>query len=383
MLEQFIAPASERLWSLARNLWWSWDSDAASLFRDLDPVRWRQLDHNPIQLLSEIPLRELERRASQLVLHSRINYAYRRQQEYLRSNKTWGATHAGVLRSRPIAYFSAEFGLHESVPIYSGGLGVLSGDHIKSASDLDLPLVGIGLYYSQGYFRQRLDAKGWQNEHYINLELANLPLEPALGTDGLPVSVTIETRSSPILAKVWRLAVGRCLLLLLDSNVDGNDPEDRELTARLYGGDGRVRIRQELLLGIGGVRALHAMGISPGVYHLNEGHSAFAVLDVIRSRMLQEGIGFDEAARRVQRQVVFTTHTPVPAGQDRFGWDLIDEHLGPLRDSLGLSPGDFMGLGRVNTNEIHEQFCMTVLALKLSRRANAVSSLHGRIDVIL
>ena len=288
-LDRFIAPVQERLWALARNLWWSWDNDSTSLFRDLDPVRFRQLNHNPISLLSEIPLAKLERRAGELVLHGRINYAYRRQQEYLQADRTWGATHAGVLRPRPVAYFSAEFGLHESLPIYSGGLGVLAGDHIKSASDLDIPLVGIGLFYSQGYFRQRLDRDGWQQEEYLQTDVNQLPMEPAIGKNGEPVAVQIETRSGIIRAKVWRVKVGRCDLLLLDSNVEGNAPEDRELTSRLYGGDGRVRIRQELLLGVGGFRALKAMGITPCVLHLNEGHSGFAVLEAIAIACRKKG----------------------------------------------------------------------------------------------
>ncbi len=379
-LDRFIAPAQERLWSLARNLWWSWDHDSTSLFRNLGPTRWRQLNRNPVALLGEIPLSELDRRAQELALHSRISYAYRRQQEYLQADRTWGATHAGVLRPRPVAYFSAEFGLHESIPVYSGGLGVLAGDHIKSASDLDIPLIGIGLFYSQGYFRQRLDQSGWQQEDYLELDVSLLPMEPAIGTGGVPVTVRIETRYGSISAKVWRLKVGRCDLLLLDSNVEGNAPEDRELTSRLYGGDGRVRIRQELLLGIGGFRALKAMGITPGVLHLNEGHSGFAVLEAIRARMQEEGVGFDEAVRRVSREVVFTTHTPVPAGHDRFDSGLIEEHLGPLRESLGLSHDRLMELGRENPHNSHEQFCMTVLGLKLSRRSNAVSSLHGEVS---
>ncbi len=233
-----------------------------------------------------------------------------------------------MLCARPVAYFSAEFGLHESMPIYSGGLGILAGDHLKSASDLGVPLVGIGLYYDQGYFRQRLDRDGVQHEEYIDVDHRLLPIEPATH-DGVPVTVEIETRTGRIVARVWRIAVGRNMLLLLDSNVGGNSPEDRELTARLYGGDQRVRIRQELLLGIGGVRALAALGISPGVVHLNEGHSAFATLELVRRRMEVEGIGADEAMRRVGAQVVFTTHTPVPAGHDRFAAPLIEEHLGP------------------------------------------------------
>ena len=296
-LDRFIAPAQERLWALARNVWWSWDHDCISLFRDLNPTRWRQLNQNPISLLSEIPLGEIERRATELVLHSRINYVYRRQQEYLNADRTWGATNAGVLRSRPVAYFSAEFGLHESLPIYSGGLGVLSGDHIKSASDLDIPLIGIGLFYGQGYFLQRLDENGWQREEYLQTDVNRLPMQPAIGENGEPVVVEIATRGAAIRAKVWQVKVGRIDLLLLDSNVAGNAPEDLETTSRLYGGDARTRIRQELLLGVGGFRALKAMGISPGVLHLNEGHSGFAVFEAIRNRMVEEGIDFNKAAR--------------------------------------------------------------------------------------
>jgi glycogen phosphorylase len=379
-LARFIAPTQEKLWSLARNLWWSWDHDSTSLFLDLDPLRWRQLNHNPIALLNEMSLAGIESRAGELVLHSRINYAYRRQQEYLRSDRTWAATHAGVLRPRPVGYFSAEFGIHESLPIYSGGLGVLAGDHIKSASDLGIPLVGVGLFYGQGYFRQRLDRTGWQQEEYIETDVSQLPMEPAISESGQPVAVQIETRSGAIRAKVWRLKVGRCDLLLLDSNVEGNAPEDRELTSRLYGGDGRVRIRQELLLGVGGFRALVAMGITPGVLHLNEGHSGFAVLEAIRHRMQEEGTAFDETAPGVSREVVFTTHTPVPAGHDRFSPGLIEEHLGPLGDALGLSQHRLMELGRENPNDHREEFCMTVLGLKLARRTNAVSALHGEVS---
>jgi len=379
-LDRFIAPAQERLWSLARNVWWSWDYDSTSLFRDLDPIRWRELNHNPVSMLSEIPLAEVERRASELVLHSRINYAYRRQLEYMGADRTWGTRHAGVLRPRPVAYFSAEFGLHESIPEYSGGLGVLAGDHIKSSSDLGIPLVGVGLFYGQGYFRQWLDSNGWQQEEYLATDVNHLPMELAIGSNGQALTVQIETRSGMIHAKVWRMKVGRCDLLLLDSNVEGNAPHDIELTSRLYGGDSRVRIRQELLLGVGGFRALKAMGITPGVLHLNEGHSGFAVLEAIRDRMQEEGLNFDDAVHRVSREVVFTTHTPVPAGHDRFGSDLVEEHLGPLGEYLGLSHERLMSLGRENPSNENEEFCMTVLGLKLSRRANAVSALHGEVS---
>jgi glycogen phosphorylase len=379
-LDRFLAPAQERLWALARNLWWSWDHNAGSLFRDLDPVRWRQLNQNPVSLLAEYPLAKLEARAAELVLHSRINYAYRRMQEYLRDDRTWGTRHAGVLRPHPVAYFSAEFGIHESLPVYSGGLGVLAGDHIKSASDLAIPLVGIGLFYGQGYFRQRLDRTGWQQEEYLETDINQLPMEIAIGKNGRPVVIQIDTRKGAIHAKVWRVAVGRCDLFLLDSDVEANTPDDRRLASRLYGGDARTRIRQELLLGVGGFRALKAMGITPGVLHLNEGHSGFAVLEAVLARMQDEGITFESAVPRVSREVIFTTHTPVPAGHDRFDADLIEEHLGPLREGLGLSRESLMGLGREKPSDPQEMFCMTVLGLRLSRRANAVSALHGEVS---
>jgi starch phosphorylase len=350
-----------------------------NLFRDLDPIRWRQLDHNPIALLSEFTPERLEMRASELVLYSRINQAYRRLKEYMSEVPPWGRTHSGVLGSKPVAYFSLEFGVHESVPIYSGGLGVLSGDHIKSASGLGVPLVAIGLFYDQGYFKQHLDVNGWQSEEYLDTKVENLPMEPALGTDGKPITIRIDTRTGKLLAKVWLMRVGRVKLYLLDCDVPSNSPEDRELTARLYGGDNRTRVRQELVAGVGGMRALRALGISPGVYHLNEGHSAFATLEAIRTRMKDDGMSFDVALREVAQHTVFTTHTPVPAGHDRFDRNLIEEHLGPLRDELGISTEQLMGLGRVEPQNEYETFCMTVLGLKLSRRANAVSNLHGYI----
>jgi starch phosphorylase len=379
-MEQHVAPAHDRLWMLARNLWWSWDAETVGVFRDLDSERWLELDHNPLALLAEATFEKLSDRIAQDVLHSRIQNACHRLQEYLKSGTTWGARYAGVLRSRPVAYFSAEFGLHESIPIYSGGLGVLAGDHVKSASDLGVPLVGIGLYYNQGYFRQRLNHENWQQEDYLNVRGERLPVEPALRPDGKPLLVSVETRTGTIRARVWKIAVGRCTLLLLDSDVEGNLPEDRALTARLYGGDRRVRIRQELLLGVGGYRAVRELGINPGVVHMNEGHSAFVALEVARQRMSSEGIGFDEAVSRVAPQAVFTTHTPVPAGHDRFSGHLMEEHLGPLREALGLSHDGLMALGRVDPHNHGEEFCMTVLAIKLSRRRNAVSALHGQVS---
>jgi starch phosphorylase len=369
-----------RLRELARNLWWTWQPNVIALFRELDPALWRRLDHNPVEFLNRLPAEQLERRAAEMALDSRIDYAFRRLAEYLKDRQSWGLVHASILGARPVAYFSAEFGLHESLPIYSGGLGVLAGDHLKSASDLGIPLIGVGLLYAEGYFRQSLDSSGWQQESYLNADLNLLPIDPVLGPDGKPLLVQVHTTTHTLFARVWRVEVGRTHLLLLDSNVPDNTESDRTLTARLYGGDARVRIRQELLLGVGGVRALRALKIQPSVLHLNEGHSAFATLEMIRSIMEQSDLPFGEVVREVAGMTVFTTHTPVAAGHDRFHTSLVEEHLGRIREALRLSYDDFMGLGRVYPGDPNEQFCLTVLALKLSRYANGVSALHGAVS---
>ena len=370
----------EKCLGLAGNLWWSWNGDVAGIFRDLDPVRWRALNHNPIALLQEFTPQRLAERANEMVLYNKINHAFRQLKSYIANRHTWAANHGGVLGSRPVAYFSAEFGIHESLPIYSGGLGVLSGDHIKSASALGVPLVAVGLFYTQGYFRQHLDDSGMQVEEYVETDIRYLPVRPATNREGEPITVSIETRNGNLMAKVWKMMVGRVPLYLLDSNVEGNSPEDRQLTSRLYGGDERTRIRQELVLGIGGVAALHELGIQPGVYHLNEGHSAFGPLQAIYQRMQETGLPFDETVRQVASETVFTTHTPVPAGHDRFSAELIQEHLGPMADKLGLNHEQLMSLGRIAPNNSNESFCMTVIGLKLSRTANAVSQLHGHVS---
>ncbi|WP_165066997.1 alpha-glucan family phosphorylase [Paludisphaera rhizosphaerae] len=367
----------DKLKELARNLWWCWQANAIDLFRELDPILWREVDHNPVEFLQRLPADQLEKRAAEMALDSRIDSAFRRLSEYLKDADSWGSIHATILRARPVAYFSAEFGLHESLPIYSGGLGVLAGDHLKSASDLGIPLIGVGLLYNQGYFRQSLDANGWQQESYLNTDVEKLPIEPAVAADGSPLRVAVETTNGTLHAKVWRVEVGRTTLLLLDANVPENNESDRQLTARLYGGDARTRIRQELLLGVGGVRAIRAFGIRPSVLHLNEGHSAFAVLEKIRELMEETGLPFGEVLRDVAQMTVFTTHTPVAAGHDRFPPQLVEEHLGRIREALNLSYDDFMGLGRVYPHDLNELFTMTVLALKLSRYANGVSALHG------
>ena len=369
-----------KLRELARNLWWTWHPSVIALFRDLDPALWRAANHNPVAFLAAIPSDQLEQKASELALEARVNYAFHRLHEYVEAGPSWGDTYAGPLRVRPVAYFSAEFGLHESIPVYSGGLGILSGDHIKSASDLGIPLVGVGLLYAQGYFNQRLDPSGWQQESYFESDIEHLPIERLVDAEGNRILVHVETRAGAIAIALWRARVGRATLILLDSDVEENTPEERGLTGRLYGGDRDVRIQQELILGVGGVRALAAIDVRPSVLHLNEGHSAFAVLEMARQEMERDGVDFEEARHRVSAHAVFTTHTPVEAGHDRFDAGLVEHALGPLRDKLRISLKDLMAQGRVNPQDDGEPFCMTVLGLKTARKANGVSALHGQVS---
>lgn len=375
--DQVALTSYQKCSELTRNLWWSWRPEVTQIFYLLDPLRWRQLRHNPIALLREFTPEQFEQRVMELALQTRIDVAYRSMQEYVSERPLWARQNAGVLGSRPVAYFSLEFGLHESVPIYSGGLGVLAGDHVKSASGLGVPLYAVGLFYDKGYFKQLINENGEQVEEYLNTEVANLPFEPCYDKDGNRLIVSVETSTGVLYAKVRKIQVGRVTLLLLDADVEQNCEDDRNLTSTLYGGDKRTRIRQELLCGVGGVRALHALGVRPGVFHLNEGHNSFATLEAVREEMEHCGVSFDEAARDVAQKTVFTTHTPVEAGHDYFSKDLVLEHLTPMREALGLSERDFLALGRKNPDDDGEEFCMTVLGLKLSRYANAVSALHG------
>jgi starch phosphorylase len=367
-----------RLDDLAHNLYWTWNSDVYHIFQDLDAELWRELKRNPVAFLERLPDDTLEDRAR--FMAARITRAHYTLRDYLESESTWGRRHARSLRLRPVAYFSAEFAVHESLPVYSGGLGVLSGDHLKAASDLDVPLVGVGLLYQQGYFSQSLDKDGWQQEAYHEADVDRLPLVAALRPDGEPVRLALSTRHGPpIHVRVWTAAVGRCRLVLLDSNVDENTEETRRLTAQLYGGDDRTRILQELVLGVGGMRALSEMGVRLGVLHLNEGHSAFAPLELARQLIERDGRDFNGARDIASAMSVFTTHTPVAAGHDRFAPELVEEAVGPLRDGLRLSSEEFLALGRANPGDAGETFCMTVLGLKMSRYRNAVSNLHRRV----
>ncbi len=369
----------ERLRHLERNLYWTWHPDVVHVFRDIDPELWRAVNHNPVDFLDHVSEEVVAGKASALALRERITRVFHQLRDYLEDDNTWGACHTGPMHSWPVAYFCAEFGLHESLPIYSGGLGVLAGDHLKSASDLGVPLVGVGLLYAKGYFAQSLNGDGWQQENYLVADIRKLPLERVTNRQGEPLLVRVESRESQVHVGIWTAAVGRNRLVLLDTNVEPNNDGDRALTSTLYGGDVHTRIRQELVLGVGGMRALTAMGIQPGIIHLNEGHSAFAVLERARMMMERDGRPFGEIREPAALQCVFTTHTPVEAGHDRFDAGLVERTVGPLREQMGLSERDLLALGRVNPDDPNEPFCMTVLGLRMSRWRNAVSSLHGRV----
>jgi starch phosphorylase len=370
----------QKLRELAHNLWWSWQPEIRALFRELDPVVWRIAYHNPVALLQRIGPEEISRRVQDLEMQTRINQAHRRLQAYLQGGGSWGAIHAGPILAFPVAYFSAEFGLHQSLPIYSGGLGVLAGDHLKSMSDLGVPVVGVGLLYHQGYVHQLMDENGWQQDLYEPIAAAELPVDPMLGADGEQVRFPVELPGRDVYVRLWHVAVGRSRLILLDARDDANRPEDQELTARLYGGDQETRIQQEVLLGVGGYRALGHVGIKPSVLHLNEGHSAFALLERARHLVEREDLDPQDALREVAATSVFTTHTPVEAGHDRFRPDLAGPHLEPLARGLGLPLDQVLLLGSERPDDRSAPFCPTVLALRLTRRSNGVSALHGRVS---
>ena len=364
---------------LARNLWWTWNQDAQDVFEELSPRAWRYLYHNAVAVLRELSDEELRVRLLDEEFNRRVQGVLRQFEAYLGATDTWAAVNASRLAKRPVAYFSAEFGFHETLPIAAGGLGMLAGDHAKSASDLGLGFIGISLFYREGYFQQAINAENWQTEYYSQLDPQNLPLEPVLGDDGQPLVCTVEIAAEPVSFRAWVANVGRCPVYLLDANLPTNQPHFRDLTQHVYGGDDSTRIMQEILLGAGGVRLLRRLGVEPSVYHMNEGHAAFLALELMRER-IAEGAGFEAALAGVKQQCLFTTHTPVPAGHDRFSRELMDYGARHFYRQLGVSAGELMALGRVDPDDANETFCMTVLALKAARAANGVSELHGQIS---
>ncbi len=363
---------SDALHDLAYNLRWAWHNPTRDFFRDLDPELWEAVDHNPVALLRRIDTGRLEdpdvaRRARDL---------WNDLTAYREADDVW---YTGERDGRPlVAYFSAEFGITECLRIYSGGLGVLAGDHLKSASDLGIPLLAVGLLYREGYFRQELDGDGRQTETFPAADFDDLPLRPVTRDDGLPLVIKLPFPGRRVAARVWRADVGRVPLFLLDADIPENTAADRQLTARLYGGDQEMRIGQEILLGMGGYRALRAMGLDPETYHMNEGHSAFLALDLVQDLMHAHDLDFEAASSRARERAVFTTHTPVPAGHDRFSRALMARYLTETAHALDLSLDELMELGRETPDE--GPFTMTVLALRLSRATNGVSALHGAVS---
>jgi len=370
----------ERLRDLARNLRWAWHHDTIELFRRLDSVLWETTGHNPVLMLGTIDQAKLEAAASDEGFLAQLERAARDLDDYMAAESTWFRRTYGVSPTLLVAYFSAEFGITECLSIFAGGLGVLAGDHLKSASDLGVPLVGMGLLYQQGYFRQYLNEAGWQQEVYENNDFHNLPLTLKRRPDGSVLTVEVALPGRKVVAQVWLAQVGRVPLFLLDTNIPVNQPEDRDITDQLYGGDQEMRIKQEILLGIGGYRALEALGLDPAVYHMNEGHSAFLGLERTRRLMEKQGVSFAEAWEAASAGLVFTTHTAVPAGHDYFPPGLMDRYFGEYMRVLGLSRRDFLALGRQNPDNDHEDFCMTVLALRLAAHSNGVSRLHGEVS---
>ncbi len=366
--------------ALSRNLWWSWHPAAVALFRDLDPDHFEAVRHNPVALLQDLGAERLDALAADPDFVDRVAMVAEAFRTYLAAEDTWFSRQYGATAraADPVAYFSMEFGLHESLRLYSGGLGVLAGDHVRSASDLGLPFVGVGLLYRQGYFRQVVDGLQ-QVACYPSADYGRLPLTRLTGTDGEPLEIPFPLGTETHKAHAWQLEVGRVRLLLLDTDLPVNPDAVRALTHRLYGGDTRTRVSQEVLLGIGGVRLLKTLGVDPAVVHLNEGHCAFAPLERMATR-LAAGDSWTEALAATRAEGVFTTHTPVPAGHDRFSWYEANGALEGYREAQGWSPGTVMDLGRVCPGDIEEPLCMTVLALNTTRAANGVSKLHGEVS---
>ena len=370
-----LPSALKPLEEIARNLWLSWNFDAVQLFIRLDYDAWLQSSQSPVRTLGMVSQERLAEMAKDDSYLAALNEVYRRFLKY-KGAETW---YRGSKRD-VVAYFSMEYGMDVSFPIYSGGLGMLSGDHMKTSSDMGLPLVGIGLLYRQGYFRQYLNADGFQQETYPENDWYNMPVERKTNKKGEPIKITVDLAGRQATAQIWEVKVGRSSLYLLDTNIDENSPDIRNVTATLYGGDKETRIQQEILLGIGGIRALRALGINPAATHMNEGHSAFLGLERIREIMTEKKFNFEEAKEALWPTNIFTTHTPVPAGNERFDLPLMEKYFHTWPQILGITWKDFLSLGRERPYDDNEPYCMTILALKLAAYANGVSRLHGEVS---
>jgi starch phosphorylase len=368
-----------RLGELAYNLWWTWVPSAQDLFARIEPTQWEASAHNPIIFLREVPRERLDAAAQNLDYVDLYDSILSSFDAYMKPQSTWFRKNHAEHEQKPIAYFSTEFGLHETLPMYAGGLGILAGDHLKEASDLGLPLVAMGFIYTHGYFFQHISEDGWQESRRVTLRFEDLPVMPLLDENNAPMTVSVELPGRTLNARLWEIRVGRTPLYLLDSNVEPNNEADRALTARLYSSDMELRISQEILLGIGGVRALRMLGYNPQVWHMNEGHSAFLGLELARE-LVQAGKGLPEAIEKVRKSNIFTTHTPVPAGNDEFPLWLIDKYFAHYWPELGLDQEGFVDLaGRDSSASDSSLFSMPILALRFSAQHNGVSELHGRV----
>jgi starch phosphorylase len=368
----------QRLSELSFNMWWVWNQNAQQLFRLIDKQLWDKLNHNPIAFLQQVDHERLDKAINDLYFLDHYDAVLAAFDRYMERQGTWFQETYPDLDDEKIAYFSFEFGLHESLPVYAGGLGILSGDHLKSASDLGIPLVGVGFIYKNGYFMQSITEDGWQEIRNFYLNYDEVPIIPILNESGEPLKISVDLPGRTACARIWQVNVGRIFLYLLDTDLEENSPNDRQLSSRLYSNDLEVRVSQEILLGMGGVRALRALGYKPTVWHMNEGHSAFLALERVLE-LMEKGKNFTEASEIVKRNNVFTTHTPVPAGNDQFPIWLIDKFFSQTWPKLNLTRDQFIALGKQH-QDWGETFVMPVLALKLSDQANAVSELHGQVS---
>ena len=367
-----------RLNELAYNLWWAWNPDAINLYKSLNHNLWDTVSHNPVELLQSISLNVLRSAAEDPEYLANYDKVMADFDAYMNSTDTWFHRNYPNMKDKAIAYLSFEFGLHESIPAYAGGLGILAGDHLKESSDMGLPLNAIGFIYNQGYFVQKISEDGWQETSNFYLDFNKLPIIPLYYEDGRKVMISVTLPGRDIHARIWKIQVGRNSLYLMDTTIDENSPYDQQLTAKLYTADLDTRISQEILLGIGGVRLMRELGINPNVWHMNEGHAAFLSLERCRE-IVASGKTFAEAAEIVRKNDVFTTHTPVPAGNDRFPMWLMEKYFGSMWNELGLTSDQFLDLGK-ETTTWGDQFTMPILALKLSERSNGVSKLHGEVS---
>lgn len=384
MSSQPLAPADisrlvKNLHRVARNLWWTWNQQPQDLFLELSPRAWQNLYHNAVAVLHEVSDYELRMRLQDPELRAKCAAAISAFDAYLSNKYTWAHGNAPELVKKPVAYFSSEFGFHETLPVAAGGLGILAADFAKSASDLGIGFFGVSLFYREGYFQQSINHENWQSEYYSTLRPDELPIEPVLDPDGSRLTCSVQIAMNPVIFTAWKANVGRSTVIFLDSNLPENEEQFRDLTRRVHGGDTTTRILRELLLGVGGVRMLRAMGVQPSTYHLNEGHAAFLTLELTREKVAA-GAAFKDAWESTRQQCIFTTHTPVATGHDRHSPDLIHFAASKFTESLKIDFPELMALGRVNQKDESEPFCMTVLALRGSRAANAVSELHGEVS---